>query len=87
MTTAYDNARKWIQVVEAMMEHPFSPDDKTIHVAWQLQYTDAIARMNKCGLAVQSVLKNKISLLTAEAELNKAMENKFRKGLHKELKV
>jgi transcriptional regulator with XRE-family HTH domain len=79
MITLYQKTREWLKLTESGVK----ANRKELPVAryWKKQQVLAINTLNRCGLPLQILLKSRIAILDAEAELYKHMKLQLKKEL------
>lgn len=79
MQKLYGKTREWLQVIENAMEE--NAEDPSMVEWWRRQQQSAIRTLNRCSLPAQVLLQSRISLLNAETELYKNMQEQLKQDL------
>lgn len=80
MTGLYQKTRAWLTVIELSVKenHP----DQITAESWKKQQQHAFKTLNKCALPMQVLLKCRIAILDAEAELYNNIKQQLNIELH-----
>jgi transcriptional regulator with XRE-family HTH domain len=75
----YKKCREWLAVLDDAAKEPANDGCAAHH--WKKQQQAAIKKLERCAMPVQLLLKLRIELLVAEANLYRSMQEKLRKEL------
>jgi transcriptional regulator with XRE-family HTH domain len=79
MRGLYQKTREWLNVTEQYIEE--SGDDAAGAERWKKQRQGALKTLSRCSLSAQVLLQSRITLLNAEAELYKNVQEQLKKEL------
>ena len=86
MMAAYEQTSKWLRTIEKILnelKEEGSAGRQTRDAWWYKQQEMALKKLTSTGLPAQALLRNKIALLDAEAEINKNIQKQFMEELPK----
>lgn len=75
MINLYNKTREWLHVIETAIHN--MGEARNVEQGWEKQKKAAIKTLNRCGLPMQVLLKAKIAVLEAEANLYKIMKQQL----------